>query len=79
MGTHPVFEPLRTEAAKLAAGQTGQAAFLTTQTPWDSFAFVDLCEASQDSGSPTHDLCRQVQRVEWELLFDFSFRRTVGT
>jgi len=78
VGTHPVFEPLRGEAAKLAAGASGKAAFLTTQTSWDPFAFINLCEASYDQKSPCHELCRQVQRVEWELLFDYCFRHAVG-
>src|SRR5437762_3525484 len=48
VGTHPIFEPLRAEAARLAEGASGQAAFLTRQTGWDPFAFVDLCEANYD-------------------------------
>ncbi len=77
--THPVFEPLRVEAAKLAAGASGKATFLRTQTSWGPFAFIELCEASYDEQSPCHELCRQVQRVEWELLFDHCFRQAVGT
>jgi hypothetical protein len=79
VGTHPVFEPLRVEATKLAAGASGKATFLRTQTSWAPFAFIELCEASYDEKSPGHELCRQVQRVEWELLFDYCFRRAVGT
>jgi hypothetical protein len=77
VGTHWVFEPLRVEAAKLAAGASGKATFLK-QTSWDPFAFINLCEASYDAKSPDHELCRQVQRVEWELLFDYCFQRAVG-
>jgi hypothetical protein len=76
VGAHPVFEPLRREAARLAADAPGPATFLTRQASWDPFAFIDLCEASYDVKAPCHDLCRQVQRVEWELLFDSCYRRT---
>jgi hypothetical protein len=78
VGTHPVFEPLRAEAARLAEGALGPAAFLTRQTSWDPFAFVDLCEASYDEKAPDHELCRRVQGVEWELLFDHCYRGAVG-
>jgi hypothetical protein len=79
VGTHPVYAALRDAAAKVAEGQTGQAAFLTTQASWNPAAFVDLCEASFDEASPEYELCRQVQRAEWELLFAYCYERAVGT
>ena len=78
VGRHPVFEPLRQEAARQAAGASGEAAFLTTQKNWDPFAFVDLCESSYAESSRWHALCRQIQHVEWQLLFDHSFRGAIG-
>jgi hypothetical protein len=77
VGAHPLFERLRVEAARLAEGAPRPAAFLTRQTTWDPFAFIDLCEASYDETAPGNELCRQVQRVEWELLFDFCYRAAV--
>jgi hypothetical protein len=78
VGRHPVFEPLRAEAATQAAGATGAAAFLRTQAAWDPFAFIDLCEANQDDGAPWNELCRRVQRAEWDLLFEFCCGGAVG-
>jgi hypothetical protein len=78
VGTHPVFELLGAAAAKLAAGAPPQAAFLTRQPSWDPFAFIDLCEASYDEKSSCHELCRRVQQAEWELLFDWCFRRSIA-
>jgi hypothetical protein len=69
VGAHAVFEPLRREAARLAAGAPPQAAFLATQPAWDPFTFIDLCEASATEGAACHALARRVQRVEWDLLF----------
>src|SRR3989454_127530 len=48
VGRHPVFEPLRQAAAALATSQELDAAakFLATQSAWDPFRFVDLCEAA---------------------------------
>jgi hypothetical protein len=78
VGAHPVFAPLGREAALLAADGPVEAKFLTRQEGWDPFAFVDLCQASYVEKAPCHELCRQVQRVEWELLFDYCYRQAVG-
>jgi hypothetical protein len=78
VGTHPVFEPLRLAAAKLAADPPPAAAFLTRQKQWDPFAFVDLCETALAGREPCAMLCRQVQQAEWGLLFDHCYRRAVG-
>jgi hypothetical protein len=72
-----VYEPLGREAARLAAHAPGRAAFLVRQAGWDPFAFVDLCEASLDERAPCHELCRQVQRAEWELLFAYCHEHAV--
>jgi hypothetical protein len=77
VGSHPVYEPLRAEAARLAEGAPAPAAFLREQRTWDPFAFVELCEASYGENAPCHELCRQVQRAEWELLFASCYERAV--
>lgn len=77
VGVHPVYEPLRAEAATLAASATGKAAFLAAQTRWDPFAFVDLVAGSLDPKTAEHELCLQVQRIEWELLFAWCCANTV--
>jgi hypothetical protein len=78
VGQHPVFEPLRTAAASLAAARPDpSAAFLTTQAHWDPFAFIDLCEAAQADRAQTEMLCREIQQQEWQLLFDFSYRNAL--
>jgi hypothetical protein len=77
IGAHPVFEPLR-QAAELALSAPSPAAFLTRQARWDPFAFNDLCAASHEETAPGHELCRLVQRAEWELLFDYCYRRAVS-
>jgi hypothetical protein len=78
VGTHPVFQPLCGAAARLAAGAPAATEFLALQQRWDPFKFLDLCEANYEGGTPCHDLCRQVQRAEWELLFAHCFERAVG-
>ncbi|HZV07111.1 MAG TPA: hypothetical protein VE999_18665 [Gemmataceae bacterium] len=77
VGVHPIYEPLRQDAAELADNAPAAAAFLRTQSTWDPFAFVDLCAASLAGRAPCEELCRQIQKREWELLFDWCYRQAV--
>lgn len=61
VGSHPVFEAL--------ARASG------SETPWDPFAFIDLCEkARRQPGSELESRAQAVQLVEWQLLFDYCAR-----
>jgi hypothetical protein len=77
VGTHPVYEALCRDAAELAAGVPPVAAFLRTQTAWEPFAFVDLCAAALVGRAPCIELCQQIQKREWELLFDWCYRHAI--
>jgi hypothetical protein len=79
VGGHPIFEALCQTSATLAeSGPLESAAkFLTTQTRWNPFAFIHLCEAVTRGKSGLELLCRRIQRVEWQLLFDFSYRSAI--
>jgi hypothetical protein len=50
---------------------------LGKQSAWDPFAFVDLCAAVLVGQAPCEELCRQIQKREWELLFDWCYRQAV--
>jgi hypothetical protein len=79
VGQHPIFEPLRADAARLAADQRHSSTdFLKSQSAWDPFAFVDLCAVALAGRLPCTELCQQIQRREWELLFDYCFRLARG-
>jgi hypothetical protein len=77
VGSHPIFESLAAEARLIAATDNSKSSrFLTSQTEWDPFAFVDLCE--QAAGTPMEMLCRKVQQKEWELVFDFCYGQAIS-
>ncbi|HWP47702.1 MAG TPA: hypothetical protein VNM22_11120 [Candidatus Limnocylindrales bacterium] len=80
VGDFPIFESLRLAAAELASASTPHASttFLIHQAKWDPFAFIDLCEACLKGRSPADMLCRQIQKREWELLFDYCFEKAIG-
>jgi hypothetical protein len=73
VGNHPVFPMLRAEAAGIAA-QIPEAV-VSFENAWDPFAFIDLCEeARRHPGSPRERLALEVQRAEWQVLFDYCAR-----
>lgn len=80
VGTHPVFEPLRQAAEELAAATPEtRMTTLSWRTAWDPFAFVDLCDKAVHGWTVGLALCQEVQRREWELLFDYCWRLAVGS
>ena len=79
-GSHPIFADLCNDAAALANNKdvNGPSQFLTEQQQWDPLRFIDLCEAAYRGRNQCETLCRQIQQREWELLFDWCFKRTCG-
>lgn len=80
VGEHPIFDQLSADAAQFACGKAASraAAFLTEQKRWDPLKFVDLVEATCGTGTADETLCREIQRREWELLFDYCYRTAIG-
>jgi len=74
---HPIFVPLAAAARELAEQTTPDKAaeFLAQQPPWDAPQFVELCSAIASGRSTAESLARQVARAEWQLLFDYCFRK----
>jgi len=66
VGRHPAFPALRDAAAGLGYPAGAQ---------WDPFAWIDYWErARRKPGSEEHRIAQAVQRVEWEILFDYCAR-----
>jgi hypothetical protein len=67
VGAHPVFPALR----EAAAGMGVSFGHL-----WDPMAFIDFCErARRAPGSEDERKALEVQRAEWQLLFDYCAAR----
>ena len=45
----------------------------TSTVKWDPFDFVDRCAHVYGSGSDEEHRCRELQRLEWQVLFDFCY------
>ncbi|MCS7022221.1 MAG: hypothetical protein NZ703_11790 [Gemmataceae bacterium] len=66
VGHHRVIDQLRQLAPVLGYHYT---------TPED---FVDYCEKVRGTASTQEEVARQVQLLEWQLLFDHCYRQTTG-
>jgi hypothetical protein len=63
VGEHPVYPELYRSA---------QALGYVEGAKWDPFAFIDYCEeARRQPGAEDERIAREVQRAEWQLLFDY--------
>ncbi len=69
---HPTFADL-TEAADKILTNYRQAEFRVGV--WDPFAFLSFCDrARQQPGSSQEKAALEIQRAEWQILFDFCAR-----
>jgi hypothetical protein len=77
---HPIFPALNDAARSLAADEKlgPPAAFLATQSAWDPFKFIDLCEAIAHGKSSVENLARRIARQEWDLLFGHCYAKAIG-
>ena len=66
IGAHPVVEMLGSEAPQLG---------YPYQNP---LVFVDFCERVRGSASDDEMLARRVQLLEWQLLFDWCYRKAIS-
>ena len=63
VGAHPLFPALRQAAAEIG---------VDFGLRWDPLGFIDLCEKARlQPGSPEERRALEVQRAEWQLLFDY--------
>jgi hypothetical protein len=73
VGSHPVYPALVDESAAIVT-RYPEAEFRPS-VKWDPFGFILFCErARQQPGSPSEQVALEIQRVEWQLLFDYCAR-----
>ena len=73
VATHPIF-PALAEAASEILTRYPKSGFRVGST-WDPFEFVFFCErAQQQRGSAAEAAALEIQRAEWQLLFDYCAR-----
>jgi hypothetical protein len=71
-GTHPVFPELAKAAEEIAL-KYPDAEFRSGR--WDPQFFIDFCQqARSEAGSHKEAAALEIQRAEWQLLFDYCAR-----
>jgi hypothetical protein len=80
VGRHPIFSSLTAAARERVAAHLPLKPdrYLADAREWDPMRFIDLCEQARGTGSPLEAFCRDVQQVEWELLFERCWREISG-
>jgi len=77
VGAHPIF-PKLLEQARIIAGNHPRAG-MSFSTSWDPLAFIGVCEqARRQPGSERERAALEIQRAEWQLLFDYCARGSAG-
>ena len=73
VGTHRIYPELL-KAADAIVARYPEAEFRPGDS-WDAYAFVMFCErARQQPGSQSEQAALEIQRAEWQLLFDYCAR-----
>lgn len=79
VGDHPAYGNL-VEAVRGKSGNqalAGAPEAFAAQETWDPFAFIDLCERAVGGGNAVEAFCREIQLLEYRLLFDFTYASSV--
>ena len=79
-GRHELFPTLREECTRLSYRSELVGNRLSARPEWDPDWFIDQCEqavSGNSSQAVVADL-ESVQRLEWRLVFDYSYRRALS-
>jgi len=71
-GVHPIFPKLAAAANKILE-RLPDAEFRVGR--WDPYSFIAFCDRARDQPGSTQELAAmEIQRAEWQLLFDYCAR-----
>ena len=80
VGNHSIFSRLNSEVRQLLKSTDLKGLkLLDQQSIWDPFLFVDLVQKYIGTGGKEEVVLRQIQHLEWQLLFEFCYNRTIHT
>jgi hypothetical protein len=72
VGTHPVFELLHSRASAVSAD-------VAKQWAWDPYLFVGMCEQEKFGDNKHSTELIKLQRIEFETMFDYIWRKSVAS
>jgi len=71
VGTHPVFELLHSRASEVSVD-------VAKQWAWDPYLFVGMCEQEKFGDNKHYTELIKLQRIEFETMFDYVWRKSVA-
>ena len=72
VGTHAVFPEIHAAAAEILKRRPAP---LKLKDRWDPLAFIDFCESARTNpGSDSETAALEIQRAEWQILFNYCAR-----
>lgn len=77
-GRHELFPTLREDAMRLRLKSNLLPEAIKQRPDWDALWFVDQVERAVDGDKLLEDDLVELQRLEWDLLFDYSYRRALS-
>ena len=80
VGRHELFPTLREECTRVRYRSERIEQRLSARPDWDPDWFIDQCEQAVNGDGPP-DVVRDlesIQRLEWRLVFDYSYRRALS-
>ena len=78
VGEHELFPTLREDALRVSFKTSAAKDALQSRKRWDPLWFVDECERGAKAGGAAEKDLLELQRLEWELLFDYCYRRALA-
>jgi hypothetical protein len=71
VGKHPVFELLHSRASEVSVD-------VAKQWDWDPYLFVGMCEQEKFGGNKHSTELIKLQRIEFETMFDYVWRKSLA-
>ncbi|HET9130876.1 MAG TPA: hypothetical protein VFO86_08015 [Terriglobia bacterium] len=72
VGMHPVYELLQSRASAVSAN-------VAKQWGWDPYLFVGMCEQEKFGDNKHSSELIKLQRIEFETMFDYVWRKSVAS
>ena len=78
VGRHELFPTLRQESLRLPLQSPSLASAIRDNPAWAPLWLIDQVERAVAGDALLASDMIEIQRLEWELLFDYSYRRALG-
>ena len=77
-GAHELYPTLREDAMRLRLKSDLMPEAIKRNSKWDPMWFVDQVERAVGGDALLESDLMEIQRLEWDLLFDYSYRRALS-